>query len=215
MTGGMESNADVVIAGAPPGTGRAVVILVHGRNATPANILELVPRLDRPDVTFVAPAAPGRTWYPQSFMADTAANEPWLSASLQVIPSLVDRAIAAGSPRERIVLMGFSQGACLVAESAVRHAGRYGGIVAFTGGLIGPPGASWTYGGSLDGTPVFLGSSDPDPHVPPSRVQETAVVFKRMKAEVTTRIYPGMGHLVNDDEIAMARAVLDRVRGER
>lgn len=208
----MKTTPGVVSAGPPIGEGGAVVILLHGRNASPANILDLVPRLDRSDVTFLAPAAPGRSWYPQSFMAETNLNEPSLSASLNVVPTLVDRVTAHGVARRRIVLMGFSQGACLTAESAVRFAGRYGGIVAFTGGLIGPPGASWDFGGSFDGTPVFLGCSDADAHVPASRVAESAVVFRRMHADVIERIYPGMGHLVNDDEIAQAQRILDRAR---
>jgi predicted esterase len=201
----------VVSAGAPLGEGGAVVILLHGRNASPENILELAPRLNRPRVTYLAPAAPGHSWYPQSFMAETPLNEPSLSASLRVVPGLIDHVIAHGVSRERIVLMGFSQGACLTAESAVRHAARYGGVVVFTGGLIGPLGASWDYGGTFAGTPVFLGCSDVDGHVPAARVDESAEVFRRMGADVTTRIYPGMGHLVNDDEIACAQRILDRV----
>jgi phospholipase/carboxylesterase len=183
----------VVSAGVPLGDGRAVVILLHGRNASPENILDLIPRLNRPPVTYLAPAAPGRAWYPQSFMAETPLNEPGLSASLRVVPALVDQVVARGVPRDRIVLMGFSQGACLTAESAVRHPARYGGVVVFTGGLIGPPGASWDYGGTFAGTPVFLGCSDVDAHVPASRVHESEVVFRRMGADVTTRIYPEIG----------------------
>jgi len=204
----------VASAGVALREARAVVILTHGRNASPENILDLVPRLDRHDVAYLAPAAPGRTWYPQSFMAETAANEPSLSASLRVLPALVDQVANAGIARDRIVLMGFSQGACLTAESAVRHAARYGGIVLFTGGLIGPPGTSWPYSGSFDSTPVFLGCSDVDPHVPLSRVEESAEVFRRMGADVTMRIYPGMAHVVNDDEIAFAQRILDGARGD-
>ena len=209
-TAGVVARPQVATAGPPLGDGRVVVILLHGRNASPDNILELAPRLHRPRVTFLAPAAPGRTWYPQSFMAETPLNEPSLSASLRVVPGLIDDVVARGVPRDRIVLMGFSQGACLTAESAVRHAARYGGVVVFTGGLIGPRGASWDFGGSFGGTPVFLGCSDMDAHVPVSRVDESAVVFRRMGADVTERIYPGMGHLVNDDEIACAQGILDR-----
>lgn len=199
----------VVTAGAALGEGRAVAILLHGRNASPGNILDLMPRLNRPRVTYLAPAAPGRTWYPQSFMAEIPLNEPSLSASLRVLPALIDQVVARGVPRDRIVLMGFSQGACLTAESAVRHPARYGGVIVFTGGLIGPPGASWDYGGSFAGTPVFLGCSDVDAHVPASRVDESAAVFRRMGANVIERVYPGMGHLVNDDEIAEAQRILD------
>jgi predicted esterase len=183
--------------------------MVHGRNAAPANILDLVPRLARPDLAYVAPAAPNRTWYPLSFMAPIEQNEPSLSASLAILADAIAEVEQSGVPRERIVLLGFSQGACLASEFMVRNAARYGGLIAFTGGLIGPPGTAWHYPGTFDGTPVFLGSGDPDAHVPVSRVAETAEVFTRMGASVRTRIYPGMGHLVNDDEVRMAQVILD------
>lgn len=199
----------VAEAGAPLGQGRAVVILAHGRNAGPENILDLVPRLARPALTYLAPAAAGRTWYPFSFLAPIADNEPGLSSALAVLASLVTRAEAAGVPRSRIVLAGFSQGACLTAEFACRDASRFGGVVVFSGGLIGPPGTTWPDAGSLDGTPVFLGCSDRDSHVPEARVRESADVFTRRGAVVDLRIYPAMGHLVNEDEIAAAQAILD------
>jgi phospholipase/carboxylesterase len=201
----------VVQAGAPPGTGRGVVIMVHGRGAGPANILDLVPRLERPDITYLAPTAAGRTWYPHSFMAEKAANEPWLSSALRAVARVVDGVVAQGVATERVVLLGFSQGACLTCEFAAAHAARYGGVVAFSGGLIGPPGTAWAYPGSFGGTPVFLGSSDPDAHVPRARVEESAAVFTRMGAAIDLRIYPGMGHTVCDDEITAARALLDAV----
>jgi predicted esterase len=188
-----------------------VVILVHGRNAGPANILDLVPRLARPALTYLAPAAPNRTWYPFSFLAPIEQNEPALSAALAILADTLAHVERAGVSRSRIVLLGFSQGACLASEFAARHAARYGGVIAFTGGLIGPPGTERTYPGAFDGTPVFLGSGDPDAHVPVDRVRESAAVFTRMGASVTTRIYPGMGHVVNDDEIARAQAILDGV----
>ena len=192
--------------------------MVHGRGAGPANILDLVPRLGRPGFTYLAPTAAGRTWYPNSFMADTATNEPWLSSALRALDRVVSEAIARGVATERIVLLGFSQGACLMSEYAAGHAARYGGVVIFSGGLIGPPGTAWNYGGSFDGTPVFLGCSDPDAHVPRARVEESAAVFTRMGASVDMRVYPGMGHLVNDDEVSAARELLDsvgRARGDR
>ena len=185
--------------------------MVHGRNAGPANILDLVPRLARPNLTYVAPAAAHRTRYPHSFLADLASNEPGLSSGLEVLESLVARTQAAGVQRSRVVLLGFSQGACLTAEFAVRHAARFGGVVIFSGGVIGPPGTHWEYPGTFDRTPVFFGCSDCDSHVPESRVKDTAELFDRMGADVTTRIYPGMGHVVNDDEIAVAQMLLDAV----
>ena len=199
----------VVEAGVPLGQAPAAVLMAHGRGATPANILDLVPRLVRPHLTYLAPAAANRTWYPHSFMAEIASNEPGLSSGLAVLASLVGRIEAAGVPRSRIVLLGFSQGACLAAEFAVRHASRFGGVVAFSGGVIGPPGTRWDHPGRFEGTPVFLGCSDVDAHVPESRVTETAELFSRMGADVTTRIYPGMGHVVNDDEIAWAQRLID------
>jgi predicted esterase len=211
MTLAPHAGQPVVEVGVALGQAPGTVIMVHGRNAAPANILDLVPRLARPSFTYLAPAAAGRTWYPYSFMADTASNEPGLSSGLAVLASLVERIETAGIPRSRVVLMGFSQGACLAAEFAVRHASRFGGVVAFSGGVIGPPGTRWDYPGTFEGTPVFLGCSDHDSHVPESRVNESADLFAAMGAAVTRRIYPGMGHLVNDDEIAFARTVLDAV----
>jgi predicted esterase len=198
-------------AGAPLGEADAAVIMVHGRNAAPRDILSLVPRLDRPSISYLAPAAANRTWYPHSFLADTASNEPGLSSALAVLRALVDDVHARGIRPHRIGLLGFSQGACLAAEFAVRHATRYGAVIAFSGGLIGPPGTGWPGGGDFMGTPVFLGCSDTDVHVPRARVDESAAVFERMGARVTRRLYPGMGHLVNEDEIERAQALLDQM----
>jgi predicted esterase len=202
----------VVEEGVPLGRSPVVAILVHGRNAGPTNILDLVPRLDRLDITYLAPAAAGRTWYPHSFMADYASNEPHLSSALETLRQLVARIESAGIPRSHVILMGFSQGACLTVEFARRHASRFGGIVAFSGGLIGPPGTRWDEQGAFDGTPAFFGCSDRDAHVPADRVIESAALYSRLGADVTTRIYPGMGHLVNDDEIAFAQRIITRVQ---
>lgn len=182
--------------------------MVHGRGAGPANILDLVPALLQPGIAYLAPGAAGGTWYPQSFLAPIADNEPGITSGIAVIHALVDEVLAAGIPAERIVLLGFSQGACLVATAAQRRPRRYGGVIAFSGGLIGPPGSRWEEAGDFSATPVLLGCSDRDAHVPEPRVRETAAVFERMGAAVTTRIYPGMGHLVNDDEIGFARGLL-------
>ena len=209
MTWGRTSGQPVVEAGAPLGQAPAVVIMVHGRNAGPANILDLVPRLARPNLTYLAPTAANRTWYPNSFLAGIATNEPGLSSALAVLASLVARVEDAGIPRSRIVLLGFSQGACLTAEFAARHASRFGGVIVFSGGVVGPPGTPRAYAGRFDGTPVFFGCSDQDSHVPEWRVTESADLFTRMGAHVSKRIYPGMGHLINDDEITCAQAVLD------
>lgn len=195
--------------GVPVGESPGAMILVHGRNAEPANILELVARLDRPRFSYLAPAAADRAWYPNSFMANRDSNEPGLSSGLSVLEGLVAGIVQRGVRQDHILLLGFSQGACLTAEFAYRHPGRYGGVVVYSGGLIGPPGTVWDEHGDFAGTPVFLGCSDVDGHVPRTRVAESAEVFMRMGAAVTERIYPGMGHLVNDDEIAFGRALVD------
>ena len=202
----------VLQAGAPLGDAPVVVIMVHGRNAGPANILDLVPRLARPQVSYLAPAAADRTWYPHSFLAEIASNEPGLSSALGVLEALVARVEAAGIPRARLVLLGFSQGACLTAEFAVRHAARFGGVVVYSGGVVGPPGTTWPEVGRFEGTPIFLGCGDRDSHVPEPRVTESAELCARMGATVTRRIYPAMGHLVNDDEILWAQELLDAVK---
>lgn len=198
----------VVDAGPPLGEGRAVAIMVHGRNAAPAHILDLARRFEQDDITWLAPAAANRTWYPLSFLAPIAENEPGVSSGIAVLAALVARVEAAGVPRSRIIIGGFSQGACLASEFALRHASRFGGLLLFSGGAIGAPGTTWDQAGTFDAMPVFLGCSDIDAHVPEARVRETAAVFERMGADVTLRIYPGMGHLVNDDEVAFARTLL-------
>jgi predicted esterase len=208
----VHAGQPLVHAGAPLETASGVVIMVHGRNAAAENILSLVPRLERPALAYLAPAAAGRTWYPYTFLSERQKNEPYLSSALQVLAELTADLGTRGIARERIAFLGFSQGACLSSEFLLRHPHRWGGLVAFSGGLIGPPGTSWSETGTLAGTPVFLGCSDVDAHVPKERVDETAAVFTRMSAAVTLRFYPGMDHTVNDDEIAQARSVLDRLR---
>ena len=205
---GPHGGQPVLQAGAALERARAAVIMVHGRGAGPANILDLVRVMGHPEAAYLAPAANGGTWYPKSFMAPTAENEPGISSGIQVIHSLIDLVGTHGISTERIMLLGFSQGACLTSTAALRRPDRYGGIIVFSGGLIGPPGTAWNEGGSFQSTPVFFGCSNVDPHVPEARVRESAAVFERMEADVTTRIYPGMGHLVNDDEASFARDLL-------
>jgi phospholipase/carboxylesterase len=204
----------VVEAGLPLGAAPVAVIMVHGRNAAPANILDLVPRIARPSVTYLAPAAADRTWYPNSFMSDIASNEPGLSSGLGVLRALMEKVRRTGIPQARIVLLGFSQGACLASEFAVRYAARFGGLAALSGGLVGPPGTRWDWPGGFDRMPAFFGCSDRDAHVPRARVAESAAVFARMGADVTERIYPDMGHRVIDDEIAWLQRLLDDVSGQ-
>jgi predicted esterase len=203
----------VAVSGVPLGRGRAALIMIHGRHAGPDDILSLVPLLQHPEFTYLAPAAAGGTWYPESFLAPIARNEPGISSGIAVIHALVDQAVAAGLPVDRILLLGFSQGACLAATAAYRRPARLGGLIAYSGGLIGPPGTSWPPTGSFGGMPAFLGCSDVDPHIPETRVDETAAVLARMDATVTRRIYPGMGHTVNEDEIAFTRELMAAVIG--
>jgi phospholipase/carboxylesterase len=198
----------IVREGVPLAAACGAVIMVHGRGAAPRNILTLVPALEQPDLAYLAPAAAGGTWYPLSFMAPIEQNEPGIRSGISVVHALIEEALHAGLPPERIMLLGFSQGACLAATAALRRPSRYGGVMILTGGLIGPPGTRWAETGDFGGTPVFLGCSDTDSHVPESRVRESAAVFERMGAQVTLRIYPGMGHLVNEDEVDFARGLL-------
>jgi predicted esterase len=187
---------------------RRVVILVHGRGDSAEGILTLADAFAIDDVAWVAPQAAGNTWYPYSFLAPMDRNEPGLSSGLDAIGTLVSTLGSQGVTHERVVLMGFSQGACLSLEFAARNARRYAAVVGLSGGVIGPPGTPRDYQGAFDGTPVFLGCSDIDPHIPVDRVHETADVFRRMGAQVDERIYPRMGHTVNDDEIRAASELL-------
>lgn len=213
---GPHQGRPVLAAGRPLAEAKAAVIMVHGRGGSAEDILGLAAELDdpgHPGLAFLAPQAAEQTWYPYSFLAPMERNEPWLSSALEQLGALVAHVEAAGIPAERIALLGFSQGACLASEFAARTARRYGGVVAFSGGLIGPPGAPRDYAGSFAGTPVFLGCSDRDPHIPRERVDESAAVFERMGAAVTERIYPAMGHTVNEDEIEAARGILAGLPG--
>jgi phospholipase/carboxylesterase len=203
----------VLTAGAPLAEARAAVIMVHGRGAGAANILDIVPAITRPHVAFLAPGANGGTWYPNGFMAPIETNEPGISSGIAVIHGLIDRALESGIPGKHIVLLGFSQGACLCSTAAQRRPQRYGGVIVYSGGLIGPPGTDWEVHGGFARTPAFFGCSDIDGHVPETRVRESAALFEAMGAEVTTRIYPGMGHLVNEDELAFTRDLLTRIAG--
>jgi predicted esterase len=200
----------VVEAGEPLAKARAAMILLHGRGATAEDIMNIGAEVMHPGFAYLAPQAEGNAWYPYPFTAALEANEPYLSAALGVIESLLAR-VEATIPAQRVILLGFSQGACLTLEFATRHARRYGGVVGLSGGLIGPADTPRDYPGSFDSTPVLLGCSDVDPHIPEERVAEAAEVFKRMGAKVTMRLYPGMGHTVNPDEIAAVREIVESV----
>lgn len=199
--GDPHAGLPVTAVGEPLAEARAAVILVHGRGGTAAGILGLARELDHPGVAWLAPQAAGNTWYPNSFLAPLASNQPHLDSALAAVARLVDRVAGQGPGAERLALIGFSQGACLALETAIRRGQRLGAVAGLTGGLIGPPGTARNYPGSLAGTPVFLGSGDPDPHVPWSRVEETAEVFERLGARVDARRYPGLPHTINQDEL--------------
>ncbi len=198
----------VLRRGPPPRQARLVMILAHGRGSSAEDMLGLAHQFSADDISYVAPQAAGQTWYPYPFLAPLQHNEPYLGSALRLLGELVQQAGADGVNPDRIVLLGFSQGACLSLEFAARHARRYAGIVALSGGLIGPPGTPRDYAGSFEGTPVLLGCSDIDPHIPLERVHESADVFRRMGAAVDERIYPRMGHTVNGDEIGAVEAML-------
>lgn len=212
-TGGEPHGGQPVAhAGTPPERAGAAMVLVHGRGATAESILTLADELGRPDWAYLAPQAAGNQWYPFSFLAPLERNEPGLSSGLALLGRVVAGLGEAGIPPERTVLLGFSQGACLSLEWTARHAGRaarLGGVVALSGGLIGERVRAERYPGWLDGTPVFLGCSDVDPHIPLERVRESAGILRGMGATVTERIYSGMGHTVNRDEIRWVRDLLD------
>jgi predicted esterase len=180
---------------------QVAVVLVHGRGDSASGILGLADAFDAPHVLWVAPQAADYSWYPYSFLAPMVQNEPGLTSGLRVIGDLVGLLASEGLPAGRVVLMGFSQGACLAQEFAARNARRYGAVVGLSGGLTGPAGTPRDYAGSFEGTPIFLGCSDIDPHIPVERVHESADVFTRMGAVVDKRIYPRMGHTVNEDEL--------------
>src|SRR3982751_5491952 len=198
----------IVASGAPLGEARAVAVLVHGRGGSAEDMLGLAQEFGQRDIAYLAPEAPGHTWYPYSFLAPLQQNEPHLGNALGVVGATLDRLAREGFPAERVALIGFSQGGCLALEYVARNAKRYGAVAGLSAGLIGPPGAPREYAGSLAGTPVFLGCSDIDSHIPLARVHESREVFEKFGADVTERIYPGMGHTVNADEIAQITKLL-------
>lgn len=196
----------------PLGRARAAMILLHGRGASARDILTIAAELEMPDWTYLAPEAAGGEWYPGPFTAPLEVNEPWLSSALRLVGGVVE-AVESSLALDRLVLLGFSQGACLALEYAARNARRYGGVVGLSGGLIGPDTGPRDYVGSLDATPVFLGCSDIDPHIPWARVEHAAAVLGTLGGGVTARVYPRMGHTVNQDELDFVRALAAGVGG--
>lgn len=195
--------------GTPLENAQAAMVLLHGRGSSAQGILPLAEHLNVEGIAYLAPSAAGNTWYPNRFTAPRQSNEPHLGAALQRVDNVLQTLQTAGIPAAKTVLLGFSQGACLALEYAARHPRRYGGVVGLSGGLIGAPGELTGYSGSLAKTPVFLGCSDVDFHIPLERVQETTHILRNMGAIVDERIYPGMGHTIIEDEI---EAVQDMLR---
>jgi len=198
----------ILTAGEPLHSARAAMVMVHGRGASAEDILLLAEDLHQPGFAYLAPQAAGHTWYPQRFLAPIADNEPELSSALALIETVLAQVTSTGIPPERTMLLGFSQGACLTLEFVARHARRYGGIAGLTGGLIGPDDTPRDYAGSLASTPIFLGCSDVDMHIPKARVDLTATVLRHLGGIVTERIYPNMAHTVNQDEITFVREMM-------
>lgn len=185
-----------------------VLIMLHGRGATADDILTIAEYLTTDDFTLLAPQATNHTWYPYSFMAPVANNEPWLSSALSLLKDIITDLEQKGIRSEDMYFLGFSQGACLTLEFVTRNAQKYGGVAAFTGGLIGDTINTENYSGDFAGTPVFIGTSDPDPHVPVQRVNESATVLEKMNAAVTKKIYKHMGHTISQDEIKEVNELL-------
>jgi len=208
---GPHADARIETAGVPVEDASVAVVMTHGRGAMARGMLQFAEEFDREDVAYLAPQADRRTWYPNPFTSELASNEPHLSSALATVERVIQHAADAGVPRERTVLLGFSQGACLASEFVARNATRYGGLLAFSGGLIGPEGTPRDYGGDLEGTPVYLGCSDSDPHIPIERIHETDRVLSDLGGDVTTQEFPDAGHGVFPDEIEAARELIDGV----
>lgn len=207
---GPHQDQSIAHTGANLDEAEFAMIMIHGRGASAESILTLTNELDHKNkIAFLAPQASGYTWYPYSFLAPTKNNQPGLNSGLQVIFDLIDRALSHGIPEQNIFLLGFSQGACLASEFIARHPAKYAGLIVLSGGLIGDKIDPDSYAGNLSETPVFMGCSDIDPHIPVTRVHESEAVFNKLGAKATKKIYPGMGHLVNEDEIVHIQKILN------
>ena len=200
----------IITAGQPLTNATKALVMLHGRGATAEDILGLANEFNVNDYALLAPQATNRTWYPYSFMAPVKQNEPWLSSAIQVVADTVEDVRKAGIEDEQIYFVGFSQGACLTLEYVTRNARRWGGVAAFTGGLIGDKIYPENYRGDFGGTPIFIGTSNPDPHVPVERVNASTVIIREMNGAITEKVYAGMGHTISRDEISMVNNMLFR-----
>lgn len=206
-----REDSSLLEAGRPSNGATAVTVLLHGRGRSAREMIQLAGRFELETMAYLAPQAPGGSWYPESFLAPLENNQPHLDDALERIDRIVRCLESDGQSRRRIAFVGFSQGACLACEYVFRHPARWGGLVAIIGGLAGPPGAAWSVRGSLDRTPVVLDASDPDPWVPPGRVVETAGAFRAMGGDVDLAVRRGADHAVTEESIARARALLERL----
>lgn len=205
---GPHQNQPLATTGTPLEKASVAVVLVHGRGATAESILEIAGEVVQDGVWYGAPQAAGNTWYPNAFTAPVESNEPGLSSGLQAVGDAIAEATAAGIPFTQVLVLGFSQGACLASEYVARNPHRYGGLVVLSGGLIGETIEPTDYVGDLERTPVFFGCSDADPHIPADRVHESATIFDQLNADVTKRLYEGMGHGVNQDELEFVTGMI-------
>lgn len=200
---------ELITAGKNIETAGKILLMIHGRGASAEDILSVADHLNIPDFALLAPQATSHSWYPYSFMAPPSQNEPWLSSAIDLVGNIVNDLTNKSIKKENIYFLGFSQGACLTLEYVARNADKYGGVIAFTGGLIGDKVYAENYKGSFGGAPIFIGSSDPDPHVPVTRVNESALILEKMNAAVTKKIYKNMGHTINQEEINFASKILN------
>jgi len=198
----------VLVKGKKLGEAERVLVMLHGRGANAEDILSLANYLNISEYTLLAPQATGNSWYPNSFLAPPHINEPWLSSAIDILDDITDDINENGIDDKNIFYLGFSQGACLTLEYVTRNAKKYGGVVAFTGGLIGDKIYEQNYSGDFESTPVFIGTSDPDPHVPVQRVIDSTRILKTMNALVTEKIYKNIGHTINEDEIEMVNSAI-------
>jgi phospholipase/carboxylesterase len=210
-TPGPHQGQPVYALGAALDQATAALVMAHGRGASAEDMLFLAEKLERPGFTFLAPQAANNHWYPNRFSASLESNEPWLTSALMSFGEIIAHVEAAGIPAQRILLLGFSQGACLALEYATRNPRRYGGVAGLAGSLIGPADTPRDYPGSLDGTPVFLGCSDDDPFIPKERVLDSAAVLERLGAKVTARLYPNLDHRINLDETREVQEMMERI----
>jgi predicted esterase len=190
---------------------RTAMIMLHGRGAGADDIISLHHEFVENGMIYLAPQAAQNSWYPYRFIESIEANEPWLTSALQIVDDLVEKVIKKGISREKLIILGFSQGACLALEYSIRNAEKYGGVIGLSGGLIGPPGTEWNYSGSLENTPVFLGCSDKDFHIPKERVIESAEILEQKGADVSMKLYPDLGHTINQDEIETIRRIITKL----